>query len=126
MPKKTRAELVEEIQETQQFNLRMQVAIADLRMRNGELTNLVADKLPDDFKQLTPTVVPDSRYNRIYRLVNTAIKWANTSSPALLADLRTEADKVQNFLAEHYESRRTLSEEHIQKMQAGRKKGSAA
>lgn len=124
---KTKKELLEQIQELQFQNLRMQTLIASQRMRNGELSVLVQEKLPDDYEKLTPTTVPDSRYNRIYRLAMTAIRWSNTSSPSELVDIREQAQAIYNFVEEHIGSldqpkRKRLSEEHIAKMQAGRAK----
>lgn len=114
----TKKELQEQLQELQLHHKKMLTVIADLRMRNSELANLLTD---EQMASVTPMQIPHSRYNRIFRLVDLAIDWANTSSPHKLSLIREQADSIQNYLSEYFDNRKVLTEEQIEKMQSARK-----
>lgn len=117
----TKHELTHRIAELELFNHRLEASNADLRFRNGELSATLQEVDIDAFDSITPYSYTNSRHNMLLGLVETAIDWADTSSPSKLIQLRDRAESIRDFLAVHLENRRVLSDEHIAAMQTGRK-----
>lgn len=114
----TKKELREQLDEARQDLLRMQTVIANLRLRNGELAVALQELDEDKFNLITPPAPCPSRYALVYELVRDSIRALDND--AYLEGVANKAAAISNFTQDALSNKRTISEEHLEKLQAGR------
>lgn len=132
---RTKTEMLDELRETKQFNLRMEIALADLRRRNADLANALNEVDPSAFDRITPEKSTYTRFNRISKLVDAAVRFhaeVNSEDPGRKTwidgyqyeseSFLSAVEDVNNYYRDHFDSKKQLTPEHIAKMQAGREK----
>lgn len=121
----TKEQLQDKINAMSHDMIRMETALVEQRRRSADLFNALSVDCPEAAARLTPESTRGSQFNRLWNMINAVIKDATSDifQDGPSQDVIDSVQSVLDYYSDHFESRRTLTDEHLAKLAAGRKRG---